>query len=94
MLSATLIGSHQAEMPTLALTVTADKGGCPVLDLCRELVKRGQGDEAMTVYRGTIPAMVIPSIHQAAKLTVHEGPHGPTFKAHRPWSGGRLPKGK
>ena len=88
MLSANLIGSNRAEVPTLALSVTVGERGSPILDLCRELVRRGHGDEALTVYRGSVPALVIRSIHQAAKLSVHERNFGgPGFVAYRPWSG-------
>lgn len=88
MLSATLIGSNRAEMPALALSVTVGERGSPVLDLCRELVRLGHGDESLTVYRDTVPALVIPSVHRAAKLSVHErNCGGPAFVPHRPWSG-------
>ncbi len=62
----------RCECPSHALRSDSPKG--PALDLCRQLVDLGIEDGPATVYRDGKPALLIGAIHQAARLTVAEGP--------------------
>jgi hypothetical protein len=69
-------------------------GRVPVLSLCRQLVATGHDQaEAAEVYRGTILALRIRSLGEAAGLTVVETDKlGPSFAAWKPFPG--LPSGR
>jgi len=74
MLIAQLEGAT-CSVPSLGVSVTRNTG-CPILSLCRALVKADHGDEALSVWRGDKPVMEITSIARAATLAVREGNDG------------------
>jgi|SRR5215475_7758403 hypothetical protein len=69
-----LIGSNTCTAPEIGVTSVSDT---PILDLCRLLVARGHDPSTpMEVWRGTMLALSVRTIGEAAQLEVATDPPG------------------
>lgn len=82
-------GSEWRAVATFAgATVEAVSRVAPIYDLCRALKAAGCPDVTMAVRMENRMAMVLPSIHRAAALTIRESPEQRIRQAaFRTWAG-------
>jgi hypothetical protein len=61
------------------------RGVAPVLELCRQLIAAGHDPATpLHAYRGDVLCVTVPSIGEAAQITIHDNRHGmPIFR--RAW---------
>jgi hypothetical protein len=82
---------HPGKGQTIASAegVPSVRGWTPVLDLCRKLVEAGHDPSTPAeAYRGSTLCLHIPSIGEAARLSISEPPtgNGPKFVPYAPFA--------